>query len=121
MLAMNSEPLEARLCFDSHQGRASGLLNQFPNGRPDRIHSVVDAVLQIQDSRFIAKRAGYLIGSRHYDGLRGNTFSHISRSDPSGANWIRWRLDSVPKISPSRSCAILRISPRRNVVVSYRD
>src|SRR6202035_1882185 len=58
------------------------LLHQVPDSRPDRIETVVDAVLDVQDRGFPGKVAGYLVFGRHDDGAIGNNWAHTHSSSP---------------------------------------
>src|SRR5208282_2290810 len=53
------------------------LLQKVPHGRAHRVHPVVDAVLHIQDGRFVPKGAEYLILGRDYDRMDGNCGIHL--------------------------------------------
>src|SRR5208282_741591 len=53
------------------------LLQEVPHGRAHRVHPVVDAVLHIQDGRFVSKGAEYLVLGGDHDRMDGNCGIHL--------------------------------------------
>jgi hypothetical protein len=53
------------------------LLQKVPHGRANRVHSIVDAVLHVQDGCFVAKSAEHLVLGRDYDRMDGNCGIHL--------------------------------------------